>query len=131
MTFLKAVLLEGDFITALPRAVLRQELESSALVSIPYPGGPVRTVEGIIYRAEAVHPPALFVLTEAIKAENAAFETELARHVGRPTQHPPVRNGKSQRDRKERKSAADRGRTDDVQLGKGKRPVRQSLRKLK
>lgn len=84
MTFLKAVLLEGDFITALPRAVLRQELASSALVSIPYPGGPVRTVEGIIYRAEAVHPPALFVLIEAIKAENAAQRRE-------PVQEPAAR----------------------------------------
>jgi hypothetical protein len=39
MSFLKAVLLEGDFITALPRGVLRQEHESGALVTIPYARG--------------------------------------------------------------------------------------------
>ncbi len=75
MSFLKAVLLQGEFLSALPRCVLRQELETGTLVTIPYPGGPVRTVEGMIYRADAVHPPALFVLIDAIKAE--AQEVEL------------------------------------------------------
>jgi len=88
MSFLKAVLLEGEFFSVLPRGVLKQELESGALVSIPYPGGPYPTVEGIIYRAEAVHPPALFVLIEAIKAENAASQTaDLDRKV-------PARTGR-------------------------------------
>jgi DNA-binding transcriptional LysR family regulator len=84
MGFLKAVLLEGGFLTVLPRCVLEQELESGAVVPVPYKGFPVPTVEGIIYRAEAVHPPALFVLVEAIKAANAAHETELARKHAMP-----------------------------------------------
>lgn len=81
MSFLKAVLLEGEFLSALPRCVLRPELQAGTLVTIPYPGGPVRTVEGMIYRADAVHPPALFVLIEAIKAENAAQEVKPGRQV--------------------------------------------------
>lgn len=93
MSFLKAVLLEGDFLSALPRGVVRQELEAGALVSIPFPGGPVLTVEGIIYRAEAVLPPALFVLIEAIKAENAAHEGKPARQFALQAQKvPPTRN---------------------------------------
>ncbi len=79
MSFLKAVLCEGEFLTVLPRGVVRQELESGTLVTIPYKGFPVPTAEGMIYRAEAVHPPALFVLIEAIKAENAADEVTPAR----------------------------------------------------
>ncbi len=103
MSFVKAVLLEGEFMTVLPRCVVRQELESGALVAIPYPGGPVQTVEGIIYRAEAVHPPALFVLIEAIKARNAMHETELTRQLAaRPRQKSPrakpgVRSGRNYR----------------------------------
>ncbi len=84
MSFIKAVLLEGDFLSALPRCVVGQELDTGALVAIPYPAGPVRTVEGMIYRAKTVHPPALFVLIEAIKTENAAREAEEARPVGTP-----------------------------------------------
>jgi DNA-binding transcriptional LysR family regulator len=92
MSFLKAVLLEGDFITALPRGVLRQELATGSLVTIPYAGGPVQTVEGIIYRGEAVHSPALFVLIDAIKAENAAHEAQVAReHAMPPKQISPTR----------------------------------------
>jgi len=93
MSFLKAVLLEGDFVSALPRSVLRQELQAGTLATIPYPGGPVRTVEGIIYRADAVHPPALFVLIDAIKAENAADAATPARQFAPQAQKvPPARN---------------------------------------
>lgn len=93
MSFLKAVLLEGDFMSALPRGVLRQELESGALVTIPYRGFPIATVEGMIYRADAVHPPALFVLIEAIKAANAADEVKPARRFAPQAQKvPPTRN---------------------------------------
>jgi DNA-binding transcriptional LysR family regulator len=77
MSFLKAVLCEGEFLTLLPRGVVRQELESGTLVTIPFKGFPVPTAEGMIYRADAVHPQALFVLIEAIKAENAV-------HNGKP-----------------------------------------------
>ena len=93
MSFLKAVLLEADFLSPLPRGVVRQELEAGALVTIPFPGGPVLTVEGMIYRAEAVHPPALFVLIEAIKAEHAAHEVTPARQFAPQAQKdPPTRN---------------------------------------
>ncbi|HEX7476845.1 MAG TPA: LysR family transcriptional regulator [Polyangiales bacterium] len=93
MSFLKAVLLEGEFLTALPRCVLRQELEAGTLVTVPYAGAPVRTAEGVIYRADAVHPPALFVLIEAIKAENAADEVKPARQFAPHAQKvPPTRN---------------------------------------
>lgn len=76
MIFLKAVLCEGEFLTVLPRGVVRQELESGTLVTIPYKGFPVPTAEGMIYRADAVHPPALFVLIEAVKAENAVHNVK-------------------------------------------------------
>lgn len=93
MSFLKAVLLEGDFVSALPRGVLRQELESGTLVTIPYRGFPIATAEGMIYRADAVHPPALFVLIEAIKAENAAHEATPARQFAPQAQKVgPTRN---------------------------------------
>ena len=78
MSFLKAVLLEGEFISTLPRCVVNRELETNALVTISFPGTPYPTAEGIIYRREAVHPPALFVLIEAIKAENTANKTRKA-----------------------------------------------------
>jgi DNA-binding transcriptional LysR family regulator len=108
MSFLKAVLFEGDFLSALPRAVVRQELEAGALVSIPYPGGPVLTVEGMIYRADAVHPPALFVLIEAIKAQSAARELEPARRRGeRPVNTRLMRTRRTRRDRRTRRK--DRG----------------------
>ncbi len=64
MMFVKAMLLEGPFLALLPRGIVHYELESGRLAAIP-----VATVaEGIIYRAGSVHPPALFVLIEAIRA---------------------------------------------------------------
>lgn len=74
MTFLKAVLLEGDFLTVLPRGLVAEELEAGTLVTLPFAGRSTPTIEGIIYRAEAVHPPALYVLIDAIKAEHAAIQ---------------------------------------------------------
>lgn len=72
MTYLKAVLVEGDFVTCLPHGIVQRELESGDLVALPFAHTTMSAVEGIIYRAEAVHPPALFLLIEAIKAENAS-----------------------------------------------------------
>jgi len=72
MTYLKAVLLEGDFVTCLPRGLVERELASGELVALPFVHRTMSTVEGMIYRAEAIHPPALFLLIEAIKAEYAA-----------------------------------------------------------
>lgn len=64
MMFIKAMLLEGPFLTLLPRGIVHQEVESGQLAAIPV----VAVNEGIIYRAGSVHPPALFVLIEAIRA---------------------------------------------------------------
>ena len=72
MMFLRAVLLEGELVTVLPRGIVAADLASGALVSMPFPTGTAPTTEGIIYRADAVHPPILFALIEAIKAEAAA-----------------------------------------------------------
>ena len=110
MSFLRAVLLEGDFVSALPRGVLRQELESGTLVTIPYRGFPIATAEGMIYRAEAVHPPALFILIEAIKAANAAHQVE-------PALKPAVRDKQRFAEAKARTRG---GR--DPETGNGKRP---------
>ncbi len=95
MSFLKAVLCEGEFLTVLPLGVVRQELESGTLVTVPYKGFPVPTAEGMIYRADAVHPPALFILIEAIKAENAA-------HKGKPVRKPAARDKRRFADAKDR-----------------------------
>jgi len=102
MSFLKAVLLEGEFLTALPRCVLQQELEAGALVTVPYAGVPVRTAEGVIYRADAVHPPALFVLIEAIKAENTMSNAlEPARKAAARTQRARKKRREATRRRRE------------------------------
>jgi DNA-binding transcriptional LysR family regulator len=106
MSFLKAVLLEGEFVTVLPRGVVAQELEAGAIVAVPFMDRTFPTVEGIIYRAEAVHPPALFFLIEAIKAEKAAHEAEPPRKAAAGpksvsrTRKDATRGGRSSRDRK-------------------------------
>lgn len=71
MLYLKAILLEGRFVTLLPRGVVAHELATNQLVAIPLANTTFQTREGIIYRAEAIHPPALFALIEALKAEYA------------------------------------------------------------
>ncbi len=106
MSFLKAVLCEGEFLTILPRCVVRQELESGTLVTIPLKGFPVPTAEGMIYRADAVHPPALFVLIEAIKTENAVNNVKPDWQLGeqphkvRLTQNVTTRTRRNSRTRK-------------------------------
>ncbi len=72
MIFIKAVLLEGNFLTLLPRGMAAEELASGRLVALPLDEPVAKTKEGIIYRAEAVHPPVLFALIEAIRAEERA-----------------------------------------------------------
>ncbi len=64
MMFIKAMPLEGPFLTLLPRGIVHQEVESGQLAALPI----AAVKEGIIYRAASVHPPALFVLIEAIRA---------------------------------------------------------------
>jgi len=64
MMFIKAMLLEGPFLALLPRGIVHHEVESGRLAAIPV----AAVQEGIIYRAASVHPPALFVLIDAIRA---------------------------------------------------------------
>lgn len=84
MSFLKAVLLEGEFLTVLPRGVVRAELESGSLVSVSFMDLTFPTVEGIIYRAQAVLPPALFVLIAAVRSAKAAEAGPRALHNAAP-----------------------------------------------
>jgi DNA-binding transcriptional LysR family regulator len=69
MMFVKAMLLEGPFLTLLPRGVVQDEVQSGKLAAIPINHPFAKVTEGIIYRAGAIHPPALFALIDAIKAE--------------------------------------------------------------
>jgi DNA-binding transcriptional LysR family regulator len=72
MLFLKAILLDGSFLTFLPRGVVAAELQTGQLIAIALDDPMAKTKEGIIYRAGAIHPPALFALIDAIKAEQRA-----------------------------------------------------------
>ena len=72
MVFLKAVLMEGQFLTLLPRGVVAHEVAARQLVALPLADTTFNTREGIIYRAGAIHPPALFALIAALKAEQDA-----------------------------------------------------------
>jgi DNA-binding transcriptional LysR family regulator len=75
MLFLKSILLEGQFVTLLPRGVVWHELAAGQLVAVPVGEMTFQTREGIIYRADAIHPPALFALIEALKTETSASAT--------------------------------------------------------
>ena len=55
-----------------PRGVVQDEVESGKLAAIPIDHPFAKVKEGIIYRAGAIHPPALFALIDAIKAEQHA-----------------------------------------------------------
>jgi len=67
--FIKAMLMEGKFVTVLPHGIVEPEVKSGSLkaVSLRHPYATVS--EAIIYRAGTVHPPALLALIEAIRAE--------------------------------------------------------------
>ncbi|MBI4517535.1 MAG: LysR family transcriptional regulator [Deltaproteobacteria bacterium] len=68
MMFIKAMLLEGQFVTVLPRGIVEPEVTAGALQANPLNDPFAMVTEGIIYRAGGVHPPALFALIEAIRA---------------------------------------------------------------
>ncbi len=68
MMFIKAMLLEGEFVTVLPRGIVEPEVESGSLRAIVLNHPFAMVAEGIIYRAGGVHPPALRALIEAIRA---------------------------------------------------------------
>jgi DNA-binding transcriptional LysR family regulator len=67
--FVRALVLEGSFVTLLPRDIVREEVERGVLaviaIDLPY----ARTTEGIIYRPGEVRMPALDILIAAIRAE--------------------------------------------------------------
>ncbi len=70
MMFVKAMLLEGQFLTVLPRGIVEPEVESGRLTANSLGHPFAMATEGIIYRADSVHPPALFALIEAIRTES-------------------------------------------------------------
>lgn len=68
MMFVKAMLMEGQFLSVLPLGIVQPEVESGHLVANPLPNRSAKVQEGIIYREGGVHPPALFALIDAIRA---------------------------------------------------------------
>ncbi|HYB90330.1 MAG TPA: LysR family transcriptional regulator [Candidatus Binataceae bacterium] len=69
MMFIKAMLLEGSFVSVLPRGIVEPEVRSGRLTAV---SGEANVSEGIIYRPGGVHPPALFALIEAIRDQAGA-----------------------------------------------------------
>ncbi len=78
MIFIKAMLLEGRFISVLPRGIVEPELRSGRLKAVSG-GRPVS--EGVIYRPGGVRPPALFALIEAIREQAPASRSEQSRNA--------------------------------------------------
>jgi DNA-binding transcriptional LysR family regulator len=77
MIFLKSMVAQSRFVTFLPRGVVAEDLASGRLAAVPIPlSRPAKTAEGIIYRAGAVHPPALRRLVEAIRQEQRGLEEQ-------------------------------------------------------
>lgn len=85
MLFIKAMLLEGPLLTILPRGIVHGEVESGTLMAIALDHPFAMVKEGIIYRAGGVHPPALFALIEAIRAEQPAGDSGASPHTRRPS----------------------------------------------
>lgn len=71
MMFIKAMLMEGQFVTVLPRGIVQAEVGSGRLKANALHHSFASVTEGIIYRAGGVHPPALLALLEAIRAESS------------------------------------------------------------
>jgi DNA-binding transcriptional LysR family regulator len=77
MIFLKSMVAQSRFVTFLPRGVVAEDLAAGRLATVAIPlSRPATTAEGIIYRAAAVHPPALRRLVEAVRDEQ--------RRLGKP-----------------------------------------------
>lgn len=68
MMFIKALLMEGPFVTLLPRGIVQPEVENGRLTAIELEHPFAQVSEGIIYRPGGVQPPALAALIEAIRA---------------------------------------------------------------
>jgi DNA-binding transcriptional LysR family regulator len=99
MLFVKAILLEGRFLTVLPRGVVAHELAINQLVAVPVADTTFQTREGIIYRADAIHPPALFALIEALKGEQGAGVPASAETSRVPVSAPRMSRPPAQRPR--------------------------------
>jgi DNA-binding transcriptional LysR family regulator len=70
MLFVKSMVAESKLVTFMHRAVAGDEIAAGRLVVLSVPlSRSTRTVEGIIYKPGAVHPPALRRLVEAIREE--------------------------------------------------------------
>jgi len=69
MMFIKTMLMQGQFLTVLPSGIVEPEVNSGDLTANAIDDPFATVTEGIIYRAGGVHPPALFALIEAIRAE--------------------------------------------------------------
>lgn len=83
MIFLKSMVAQSRFVTFLPRGVVAEDLAVGRLATVSIPlSRPAKTVEGIIYRAGAVHPPALRRLVEAIRAEQGLIAGGTGRRRG-------------------------------------------------
>ena len=96
MVFLKAVLMEGQFLTLLPRGVVAHEVAARQLVALPLADTTFNTREGIIYRAGAIHPPALFALMEALKAEPHATASAPTPKIPAPAAAPGITRARTQ-----------------------------------
>ena len=68
MMFIKALLMEGPFVTLLPRGIVQPEVENRRLMAIELEHPFAQVSEGIIYRPGGVQPPALAALIESIRA---------------------------------------------------------------
>lgn len=77
MIFLRSMVAQSGFVTFLPRGVVAEDLAARRLVAVPIPfSRPARTAEGIIYRRNAVHPPALRHLIDAIREEGRIVDPD-------------------------------------------------------
>jgi DNA-binding transcriptional LysR family regulator len=106
MMFIKAMLMEGQFLTVLPRGIVEPEVQSGHLKANALRHPFAMVTEGIIYRAGGVHPPALFALIDAIRA--AHDEDRTGTSTSDPTQRVPrSRTSTPRRFRKRRARRSD------------------------
>ena len=77
MIFLKSMVLHSGFVTFMPRSLVADDLAAGRLAVISVVNSqPAKTIEGIIYRADALHPPALRHLVDAIREEQRRIEAK-------------------------------------------------------
>jgi len=75
MIFLRSMVAQSRFLTFLPRGVVADDLALGRLHELAVPfSRPAKTAEGIIYRGDALQPPALRQLIEAVRGEQRRIE---------------------------------------------------------